>query len=84
MPDRSQAIESPTESINVGRVRVGDLITLPGTAIHRCHVQAIKSVGPGVRWLYLTNHAGRRLPAYVALPLNQALLLHPPREETPG
>lgn len=80
MPSRNAV--APTESISVGRVRVGDIVTLPGTAVDRCHVQAIKSVVPGVRWLYLTDQAGRRLPAHFALPLNQGLLLHKPRQES--
>lgn len=84
MPNRSQAGESSTVSISVGRVRVGDVVSLPGTTVHRCLVQAIKSVGPGVRWLYLTDQAGRRLSAHVALPLNQALLLHELDERVDG
>ena len=82
MPTSNQAPES-TESISVGRVRVGDIVTLAGTTVHRCQIQAIKSVVPGVRWLYLTDQSGRRLPAHVALPLNQALARHAPLEENP-
>ena len=72
-----------TESIPAAWVDVGDVITLPGASVYRCLVQMVRSVVPGVVWLYLVDtKTGERLRGHVALPLNQTVLRH--RAEASG
>lgn len=68
--------EDATESVSVGRIEVGDVVSIPGTSIHRCRVRLLRSAVPGVVWLYLADATGAKLPRHVALPVDHDILRH--------
>lgn len=72
-----EMIEGPNDAVSIGRVQVGDILTIPGTSVHRCRVRMVRSAVPGVVWLYLAaSTTGERLRGHVALPLNHSVLRH--------
>lgn len=69
--------EAGTVSVNVGRVEVGDVVTIPGTSMHRCRVRLIRSAVPGAVWLYLADSiTDWPLRGHVALTLDRTVLRH--------
>lgn len=72
-----EIVDDPTEAVSIGRVEAGDIITIPGTSVHRCRVQMVRSAVPGVLWLYLADSiTGKRLRGHVAMPLNRSVMRH--------
>ena len=72
-----EIIENSTVAVSVGSIAVGDVVTIPGTSVHQCRVQIVRSAVPGVVWLYLTDPTtGHRIRGHVALPINRSVLRH--------
>ena len=66
-----------SETVRAAEIVAGDEVTLPGSPLGRCRVSLVRSVEPGVVWLYLVDPTtGSRVRGHVALAVDKEVERH--------